>query len=60
MRMGKWTVLALAGVLAGCGQDGGSGWNPFNWFSAAPRVVTMAPAPPGSDDPRPLVAPAPW
>jgi hypothetical protein len=56
MRIGGWAALALAGVLGGCGQGGGTGWNPLNWFSAAPREVTMAPAPPGTDDPRPLVA----
>jgi hypothetical protein len=56
MRIGAWAALALVAGLAGCGQGGGQGWNPVNWFSPGPRVVTMAPPPPAIDDPRPLVA----
>jgi len=55
MRIALPAALTAVLLVAGCGQGGGSGWNPINWFQSGPRVETMEAAPPVAGDPRPRV-----
>lgn len=55
MRIALPAAFTAVLLIAACGQGGGSGWNPLNWFQASARVETMEAAPPVPGDPRPRV-----
>jgi hypothetical protein len=55
MRIALPAALTAVLLSAACGQGGGSGWNPLNWFSSSARVETMEAAPAVPGDPRPRV-----
>lgn len=55
MRIALPAAMTAVLLVSACGQGGGSGWNPLNWFQASARVETMEPAPPVPGDPRPRV-----
>lgn len=55
MRIALPAALTAVLLIAACGQGGGSGWNPLNWFQPSVRVETMEAAPPVPGDPRPRI-----
>ncbi len=55
MKSTRPAALAALALVAACGQGGGSGLNPANWFQNGPKVETMEAAPPVPGDPRPAI-----